>query len=135
MEITNIRSKNKKVIIPITKINMPSQKFNSFTQYTKSQEFYKANFKSFYPVTSAFAMILDKTQGQTLPDGVILALVYRNGIKTFIDYKKLFIALTRIKEVSHLRFLADIYKNIFYLTILIPKKYISTFIEIMKKKQ
>ena len=121
MEITNIRSKKKEVIIPITKINMPSRKFNSFTQYTKSQEFYKAILKSFYPVTSAFAMTLDKAQGQTLSDGVILALVYRNDIKTFINYKKLFIVLTRIKEVSHLRFLADTYNDISYLTKLIPK--------------
>ena len=78
-------------------------------------------------------MTLDKAQEQTLPDGVILVLVYRNRIKTFINYKKLFVALTRIKEASHLRFLADTYKDIFYLTILIPKKYIGTFIKIMKK--
>ena len=63
---------------------------------------------------------VDKAQGQTLSDGVILALAYRNGIKTLIDYEKLFIALTRIIEASHLRFLADTYKDIFHLTKLTP---------------
>ena len=70
--------KQQNVIIPITKIKLASRKFNSFAQHTKSQDFYKAHFQSFYSVISAFAITLDKAQKQILSHGVILVLSYRN---------------------------------------------------------
>ena len=95
---------------------------------------YEARFKSFFVIISAFVITIDKAQGQILIDGVILALVYRNGIYRFINYEKLFIVLTRIKK-KYLRFLADTYNDLYYFTKLKPKEYIDVFIEIMKQKQ
>ena len=60
--------------------------------------------------------------------------LYWSCLTEMKEYKKLFVVLTKIIEISYLRFLADTYKNIFHLTKLIPKTYIGTFIEIMKKK-
>ena len=126
----------KNVIIPIINLkNTPSRKFKLFTKHTKSQIFYEACFKSFIAVTSAFAMTIDKAKKQTLTDGVILVLDYRNGIYRLINYEKLFVVLTRIKEISHLRFLVDTYNDLSYFTKLKPKEYIGTFIDIMKQKQ
>ena len=78
---------------------------------------------------------VDKTQEQILKDKIILLLVYRHGIYRLINYEKLFVALIRIKETSHLRFLADTYNDFYYFTKLLPKEYIGSFIEIMRQKQ
>ena len=63
-----------------------------------------------FPIQLAFAITVEKAQGQTL-ERVIVALSERNMTITNFRYSCLYVAMSRVREAKHLRILLSSFEN------------------------
>jgi hypothetical protein len=80
----------------------------------------------------AFAVVVDKAQGQTIKR-VIVALSDRRGRKCQMNYESVYVANSRVKENDHLRLLlsgstpASQWQSVEYISTLRPQKSVKAF--------
>ena len=135
-KLPSLDNQKKRVIVPIMYSSKTVGRIITTTVKEKNgSTLYEAHAKSYFPVSPQLSMTLDKSQGQTLKDGVILAIAERKNIRRLIDFEKFYVSLTRVEVGNRLRFLINDYSELAYLTTLTPKPYLNEFIDFLTTKK
>ena len=95
---------NHKVVIPVvpgtTKVKVDVMVHGGGVAHRPS----KVTLQAFFPIELAFSITVNKSEGRTL-ESVILALSDHRAKMCNFDYKDLCVAMSRVKEATHIRLL------------------------------
>ena len=99
------RTTCKNVIIPLTSSATTKSPLRyTFTLPGEPPSTCSVSIKETFPYDLAFAMTVHKTQGRTIPRVIIDVHQHPNPMSS-MNYAALFVALSRVKQGSHLRLL------------------------------